>query len=374
MAQPKDSTISGLKKKLRSRSPFGRNSTSNSSKKAASKSSKGGKGKRGIFSTFSSKKTKTDKMEEQKQQAAPKVLRPFTWKPSLAFILDDAELTAVFKKVLEKRYEHQNLEFLLMVRELESYSQGNVSEEDLDKKIREIRKYQDEGAGVNLSSAALYEIDRGYNQFQNNSNLSFDAKKLIFHRGRLELESSCDSNGSRQSVVIRQRWTLFGSIEFQEFVNIETNWVKYQPHFKRPQTVQGGGAPTTLTRNNDESKEVEEEKEVKENEDNGYELHTPSPCPSQTVSGKMIARVSTSAKHEVSRNIKVDDGKLDIGASSSSGTPQRPSLVNITTIASVSAVLNEKPRSQSTAAPNSESNELEKIWSELSHKKDPAKK
>jgi len=224
---------------------------------------------------------------------------------------------------------------------------------------------------VNLSSAALYEIDRGYNQFQNNSNLSFDAKKLIFHRGRLELESSCDSNGSRQSVVIRQRWTLFGSIEFQEFVNIETNWVKYQPHFKRPQTVQGGGAPTTLTRNNDESKEVEEEKEVKENEDNGYESHTPSPCPSQTVSGKMIARVSTSAKHEVSRNIKVDDGKLDIGASSSSGTPQRPSLVNITTIASVSAVLNEKPRSQSTAAPNSE---LETIWSELSHKMDPAKK
>merc|ERR1711978_404927 len=119
---------------------------------------------------------------------------------------------------------------------------------------------------------------------------------------------------------------------------------------------------------------VEEEKEVKENEDNGYESHTPSPCPSQTVSGKMIARVSTSAKHEVSRNIKVDDGKLDIGASSSSGTPQRPSLVNITTLPSVSAVLNENLGSQSTAAPNSESNELEMIWSELSHKKDPAKK
>merc|ERR1719300_788160 len=287
--------------------------------KAASKSSKGGKGKRGIFSKFNSKKTKTEKEEkeeEQKQQVAPKVLRPFKWKPSLAFILDDAALTLVFMEVLKKTYAHQNLEFLLMVRELESYSEGNISEEDLDKKIREIRKYQDEGAGVNLAYAALSDIDRRYDQFENDSNLSFDAKKLIFHRGRLELEVS-DYSGGRHSTVIRQRWKLFSSIEFQEFVNIETNWVKYQPHFDRPQTVQSGGAPTTLTQNSNESKEVQEEEEVKENDENGYESRTSSPCPSQTVSDKMIARVSTSANHEVTRNIKGDEEKLDVGASSS---------------------------------------------------------
>merc|ERR1711879_897252 len=63
---------------------------------------------------------------------------------------------------------------------------------------------------------------------------------------------------------------------------------KYRPYFDQPRNGQKLGTSSGLNRNNDK----------------GYKSHNPSPCPSQTVSGKMSSRGSKSTNHKVTRNIE----------------------------------------------------------------------
>merc|ERR1719300_1458485 len=262
----------GGKKKEQSQSQSlssGRNMNSDASKAATSKSAKKEKGKGNRFFSMGGKKTNKVKKEEEKQQ-------DFQWTPNLDFYLGDAELRDGLMKHCKTTFQGESLQFVIMVDELERKI------EDINTMIKKIYEFQD--YHINVAAHMRNDLSLRYRDWQQNmqsggnivSLRSFDGKSM-FNEMRIEVEVKFLAKECR------------GFSREEEFEKIvRRSFEKYRPYFDQPRNGQKLGTSSGLNRNND----------------NGYKSHNPSPCLSQTVSGKMSSRGSKSTNHKVAKNIE----------------------------------------------------------------------